>query len=228
MSRNHLLFGAFALLSHPLLAADSPKLKLSVANTDPPAVVAKGIRAALDPMAVAVADADGDTRLTVWFRADIPSGATADQVANGLTYRELAEGELVAVVKLHKPFTDFRKQDIPAGVYTLRTAVQPDIGDHKDTAPHPDFGLLVPAEHDKSLESVEMKELIPLSRKATGADHPAVMLLFPHYGKEAEPKLVAKDNGVVVVQLRRPVMAGDKKTTLGLALVVAGFSPSRK
>jgi len=56
MSRNHLLFGAFALLSHPLLAADSPKLKLSVAKTDPPAVVAKGIRAALDPMAVAVAD----------------------------------------------------------------------------------------------------------------------------------------------------------------------------
>ena len=217
-----------ALILPPAAAADPPKLAVSVTKTDPPAAVAKDVRAALDPNAVVVADAGGDTRMTVWFRADLPSGATADQVANGLTYQELGEGALVAVVKLHKPFTDFRKQDIPAGVYTLRMAVQPDIGDHKDTAPHPDFCLLVPAAKDTSLESLEVKELIPLSRNATGADHPAVMLLFPHYGKDAEPKLVTKDGGVAVVQLRRPVTAGNKKTTIGIGLVVAGFSPSRK
>jgi len=227
MRRNKTL--AFIVLL-PLVAAaaDAPALKVSVAKIDPPAAVAKEVRAALDPMAVVVADAGGDTRLTLWFRADIPSGATADQVANGLTYRELGEGTLVAVVKFDTPFTDFRKQDIPAGVYTLRTAVQPDIGDHKDTAPHADFGLLVPAANDPSLEPLEVKELIPLSRKATGADHPAVLLLFPHFGKDAEPKLVAKAGGVTVVQLRRPVAAGEKATTVGFGVVVAGVSGTRK
>jgi hypothetical protein len=216
------------LVVPPAFAADPPKLKVTVAKTDPPAAVAKAVRATLDPMAVVVADAGGDTRLTLWFRADLPSAATAEQVANGLTYQELGEGALVAVVKLHQPFTDFRKQDIPAGVYTLRTAVQPDIGDHKDTAPHPDFALMVPAEKDNSLDPVEMKDLIPLSRQATDADHPAVMLLFPHYGKEVEPTLVAKDGGVSVVRLRRPVTAGDKTTTVGFGLVVSGVSPTRK
>lgn len=216
-----------AFLLSPAVAADTPTLKVSSAKTDPPAALAKEVRAALDPMAVVLAD-DAGTRLTLCFRADIPSGATADQVANGLTYLELAEGTLVAVVRFDKPFTDFRKQEIPAGTYTLRMAVQPDIGDHKETAPHQDFCLLVPAANDTTTEPVEVKELIPLSRKATGADHPAVMLLFPHYGKEAEPKLVAKPNGVSVVQLRRPVTAGDKMTTIGFAVVVAGTSPTRK
>ena len=218
----------FAVVAPFAAAADPPALKLSVAKTDPPAAVAKAVRAALDPAAVAVADAGGDTRLTLWFRADIPSGATADQVANGLTYRELGEGTLVAVVKFDTPFTDFRKQDIPAGVYTLRLAVQPDIGDHKDTAPHADFGLLVPAANDTSLEPLEVKELIPLSRKATGADHPAVLLLFPHFGKDAEPTLVAKAGGVTVVQLRRRVTAGEKATTVGFGVAVAGVSGTRK
>ena len=226
--RHHQTLALLLLLPLAAVAADAPALKVSVVKTDPPAAVAKDVRAALDPMAVVVADAGGVTQLTLWFRADIPSGATADQVANGLTYRELGEGTLVAVVKFDKPFTDFRKQDIPAGVYTLRTAVQPDIGDHKETAPHPDFALLVPAESDPSLESLEVKELIPLSRKATGGDHPAVMLLFPHFGKDVEPTLVAKPNGVAVVQLRRPVTAGDKATTVGFGVAVAGVSGTRK
>lgn len=218
---------ALFVLAVPAGAADPPTLAVSVAKADPPAAVAKDIRAALDPMAVVLKE-DGAAKLTLWFRADIPSGATAEQVANGLTYRELGEGTLVGVVKLEKAFTDFRKQEIPAGVYTMRLAVQPDIGDHKETAPHQDFCLLVPADADKLLEPVEVKELIPLSLKATGADHPAVVLLFPHFGKDGEPKLVTKDGGVSVVQLRRAVAAGDRKSTVGFGVVVAGFSPTRK
>lgn len=220
------LLAAF-LFSRAALALEPPKLAVSVAKADPPASVAKDIRAALDPMSVAV-KADGAAMLTLWFRTDLPSGATADQVANGLTYSELGEGTLVGVVKFEKAFTDFRKQDIPAGVYTMRLAVQPDIGDHKETAPHQDFCLLLPVDADPSPETVEVKELIPLSRKATGTDHPAVVLLFPHFGKGAEPKVVAKDGGVSVVQVRRAVAAGDKKTTVGFGIVVAGFSPTRK
>ena len=48
---------------------------------------------------------------------------------------------------------------LPAGVYTLRFAIQPDIGDHTGTAPHPEFCLLCPADEDKTVEDIEKKKL---------------------------------------------------------------------
>ena len=216
------IVGLLLLISPGLLAADLPRL--TVEKKELPDSLSKEIRAVLDPKAVSIAD----TGLTLWFRSEFSSGASADQIANGLTYRELSEGTLMGVVRFEKPFVDFRKQEIAAGVYTLRLGVQPDIGDHKDTAPHADFCLLVPVQNDTKPDTIEMKELIPLSRKSTAADHPAVMLLFPHYGKEEEPKLISKPAGVTVLQLRRAVTAGNTSTTIGVGIVVAGSSATRK
>lgn len=112
-------------------------------------------------------------------------------------------------------------------MYTLRLAVQPDTGDHRDTAPHQDFVLLVPAAADKSAEPVELKELVKLSLKTTGGDHPGVMLLFPHHGIEEKPELADQKDGIKVVRLRRPVTAGDSKGSLGIAMVVQGVSKTR-
>ena len=53
--------------------------------------------------------------------------------------------------------------------------------------------------------------------------HPAVLLLFPNYGKDAGPKPVDKGNGVWVVNVRRPVAAGDLKAELGFAITIAGM-----
>ena len=75
--------------------------------------------------------------MRIWFRAEIPVKATEEQIKNGLTYHEIPEGTLVGALEFPTKFTDFRKQELPAGVYTLRFAVQPDIGDHTGTAPHP-------------------------------------------------------------------------------------------
>jgi hypothetical protein len=212
-------------LSSPLFA-EPPKLSLAVAKQDAPKELADAITKQIDPSAVTISD-DAGTLLTLWFRTELPSTANADQIKNGLTYREIAEGTLVGVVKFEKAFVDFRKQEIPAGVYTLRLAVQPDTGDHKDTAPHQDFALLVPAAADTTAESVEVKELVKMSLKATGGDHPGVMLLFPHHGKEEKPELKDEKDGVKTVRLRRAVQAGELKTTLGLAVVVSGVSKMR-
>ena len=107
---------------------------------------------------------DGETVvMRVWFRAEIPVKATEEQVKNGLTYREIPEGTLVGAIEFPAKFTDYRKQELPAGVYTLRFAVQPDIGDHTGTAPHPEFCLICPADEDKSREDIEKKKLIELS-----------------------------------------------------------------
>ena len=202
-------------------AADDPKFTAKLEKLDPPAV-AEPVRNLLAPEALVVLRDNGDPVMRVWFRTEVPAMATPDQVKNGLTYREIPEGELVGVIQFPAAFTDYRRQEIAAGTYTLRFAVQPDIGDHTGTAPHPEFCLMCPADKDKSAERIEKKKLIELSSEVNEGKHPAVLLLFPNNAKDAGPKVVPKDNGLVVVNLRRPVAAGDQKTTLGFGITVAG------
>lgn len=211
-------------MAAPVAAAD---LSVTARKTDPPAELARAVRAALDPTALVVADAEGAERMTVWFRATVPTNATAEQVRNGLTYREIPDGALVGAVRFARPFVDFRKQDVPAGVYTLRFAVQPDTGDHMGTAPNPEFVLLVPAEKDSSAEAVEVKTVVQRSATITEGDHPSVMLLVPYFDKANEPKVIDRGEGVLAVVTRRPVEAGGASATLGFALVVAGHSKTR-
>jgi hypothetical protein len=214
------------LASAAAVPADPGRLSAKVASLDPPAELAGPVGKLLDKNAVVVADKDGAPVLTVWFRSAVPVQATAEQVANGLTYREVPEGMLVGAVKFAGPFVDYRKQEITAGVYTLRFLVQPDVGDHMGTAPHPEFLVLSPAGQDSDPEPLEPKALIKLSSASTGGDHPGVMLLFPHAAKEAGPTLLEKD-GVMALALRRTVEVEGKKAALGFALTVAGHSKTR-
>ena len=215
------------MASLPAFAAEPAKFTVNLANVEPPKLLAEELRTTLDEQTVSVLNADGTTRAQFWVRKEIPVRANAEQVKNGLTYREIPEGTFLGVVKFEKPFVDFRKQELPAGTYSMRLAVQPDTGDHKDTAPHQDFCLLVPLESEKNLETIEPKDLVRMSLKVTMSDHPAVLLMFPHFGKDAEAKVVAKPGGVSVLQLRRAVLANDKPATLGFAFVVDGVSPMR-
>jgi len=190
---------------------------------DPPEAVAEPLRKLLAAEALVVRGEKDATVMRVWFRTAIPVKATADQVKNGLTYREIPEGTVVGVIEFPHQFTDFRRQHIPAGAYTLRFAVQPDIGDHTGTAPHPEFSLISPADKDKSADPMAKKDLIELSSEINDGKHPAVLLLFPNYGKDDGPMVVGKGDGVWVVNVRRPVAAGDAKATLGFGITVAGM-----
>lgn len=206
-------------------AVRAAEWKASAAKADPPAELAEPVRKLLDHDAVAVSD--GNAVLTVWFRDAIPAKATAEQVKNGLTYREIPDGTLIGAVRFDRPFVDFRKQEVAAGVYTLRFAVQPETGDHMGTAPHQEFVLLVPAAKDAAADPLEPKALFKASAAVTGGDHPGVLLLFPHTGKDVGPKVADKADGVKVLTLRRAVDADGEKTTLGFALTVAGHSKTR-
>ena len=206
-----------------LLLADTP-LTLTATDDKPPALSAE-LAKSLDAKGLRVSVGD-DPAMTFWFRTTLPATATAAQVRNGLTYRELAEGSFVGVVSFAKAFTDYRKQEIPAGDYTLRLGVQPDLGDHAGTSPHPDFLMLLPLADDTSLYPLDGKTLLKLSAKATGGDHPGVMLLYPHPAKVADAKLAAKP-GVSVLTFTRALTADDGPATLGFALVVRGHSATR-
>ena len=206
-----------------LLFAETP-LTLAVTDDTPPALSAE-LAKSLDAKGLRVSVGD-DAVMTFWFRTTLPATATAAQVRNGLTYRELAEGSFVGVVSFAKPFTDYRKQEIAAGDYTLRLGVQPDIGDHAGTSPHPDFLVLLPLADDTTLDSLDGKTLRKLSAKVTGGDHPGVMLLYPHPAKVADAKLATKP-GVGLLTFTRLVTSDDGPATLGFALVVRGHSATR-
>jgi hypothetical protein len=205
-----------------LIASAAPAFSAKYEKADAPNDVAEAVRTLLAPEALIVQGEADVVVMRVWFRAAIPTKATEEQVKNGLTYREIAEGTLVGVIEFPQEFTDFRRQKLPKGVYTLRFAVQPDIGDHTGTAPHPEFCLLSPAAKDTSVEPMPVKDLIELSSTVNDGKHPAVLLMFPNFAKDAGPKVLLKANGVTVVAIRRAVTAGETKATLGFAITVAG------
>jgi hypothetical protein len=210
----------FALLHIPASAAE-PKFTAKVEKVEPSMKLVEPVRKLLDQQALVVRDGDAIV-MTIWFRTDIPIKATEEQVKNGLTYREIPEGTLIGALEFPKTFTDYRKQELPAGVYTLRFAVQPDIGDHTGTTPHPEFCLICPASEDKSEEPIEKKKLIELSSKVNEGRHPAVLLLWPNNAKDAVVKVVDKGNGVLVATIKRSVVTDAGKSMLGFAVTVAG------
>jgi hypothetical protein len=171
-------------------------------------------------------DAKGNLLCELWIRKDVPAKATAEQIKNGLTYRELQEGTVLGVVQFPKAITDYRKQSIKAGVYTLRLGFQPENGDHMGTAPFNEFCLLVPASEDKKVDALGGKELQELSTKASGTSHPAVLLLFPIPLKDAGDgaKVMDKGEGHWVLTLKLELKVGDEKPGLGLGLTLVGVS----
>ncbi len=198
-----------------------PKFSAKVEKVELPATLAEPIRKLLDPEALVVRNADAVV-MRVWFRTEIPAKANEEQIKNGISYREIPEGTLVGAIEFPTKFTDYRKQELAAGVYTMRFVVQPDIGDHTGVSPHPDFCLLCSAAEDKDEELIEKKKLIEISSKVNEGRHPAVLLMWPNNGKDASVKVVEKGNGVLVATIKRPVAADGGKTTLGFAITVAG------
>jgi hypothetical protein len=193
-------------------------------GTAAPAELAEPVRKLLADRAFQLTDPKGELALEIWPAKEVAAKATEAQVKNGLTYREVPESTVMGAVRVLKPMTDFRKQKIAPGVYTLRLGYQPMDGDHMGTAPHGEFCLLSPAKEDKSADLLETKPLQEMSAKTTGA-HPGVMLLFP--GKDAgEPKLVSKGEGNWALEFKQDATAAGKKATIGISLTVAGASPA--
>jgi len=211
------------LLAVPAFAADeAPKVKPE--KIAPPAELNDAVRDLLGDDAITILDSKGAVVSSLWFRKEIPSKATPEQVKNGLTYREIPSTTLIGALQLPRTWVDFRKQEIPKGVYTLRLAIQPMDGDHMGTAPHNEFLLLCPADKDVKPDPMEVKAAHELSASSHGATHPAVLLLFPNSKPEETPRVLSKGSGIYVLNIKRPVVAGGMKTTLGFGMTVAGHT----
>jgi hypothetical protein len=219
-----LLLAWLALVSSaPAAPAYSIK---TVPNQAPPKELAEPVRKLLEDRCLQLQDGSGNTLIEVWLRKEVPVTATAEQIKNGLTYREVASSTILAAMRVVKATTDYKKQKVPAGVYTLRLGIQPADGDHMGTAPYNEFCLACPADDDKKPDLLMVKPLRELSAKTTD-NHPAVFLLFPG-DKEtaAQPKLVSKEGGHEVLFARLGAKSADKKAVLNFGLTLIGASAS--
>jgi hypothetical protein len=209
----------FALaLAIPAFAADPPKLTAKREAIDTPKTLAPPIRDLIDSRATVVAVAS-ETVCTFWLRKEIPAAAKKGEP----TYRSIAPGTLVGVVQLARPWTDFRHQEAPAGLYTLRIIVQPESKDHEGTAPYRDFCILCPAAEDTKPDVLPLKELVKKSGTATRGTHPVVMLLFPYPKPEVTPAVLRHDKRIAI-GIKGTLQNGTKSEELGFALTVLGKS----
>jgi hypothetical protein len=110
----------------------------------------------------------------MWLRSAMPSGPNNGE--SSVTLPTVPKGALMGVLRFDAKGADRRGQTIAPGVYTLRYGDYPINGNHQGVAPQRDFLLLVPAALDKSADAVgDFDALVELSRKASGAPHPAVL-----------------------------------------------------
>src|SRR5262245_41128424 len=144
------LFAFAALLFVAPLFADEPAYVLKTDEAEPPAELKDAIRKEMGKQRFQIFDKKGDLYCEFWLRAKVPVKATPEQVQNGLTFKDMEQTTLLGALRLPNKVTDYRKQDIAAGVYTLRLAMQPQDGEHMGTAQNPAFMLITAAAKDGS------------------------------------------------------------------------------
>jgi hypothetical protein len=101
----------------------------------------------------------------------------ADFEAQGDVNYPFQPGQLMGVVQVLRKHSDFRDQDIRAGIYTLRYGQQPVDGAHVGTSPTRDFVLLIPSAADDELKPMSYEKMVLASAEVAGTAHPAILSL---------------------------------------------------
>lgn len=158
------------------LDAMAASYKLEPIATAPDGLSAN-LQAVLQTEGYKIVNEQGVAWCEVWVRKEIANlGKPASPDAK---YPALHLGQLLGVMKFGAAGSDYRGQAIKPGFYTLRYCLILQDGNHLGAAPIPDFVLLVPASEDTKDPDAVMStdEVVALSRKASGTNHPAVINL---------------------------------------------------
>ncbi len=172
-----------------------------------------------------------EVKLRLWIRKDIP--AKANFKPSYSVHYPFAMGELVGMIQIPKgkPFSDFRQQEIKAGLYTLRYGHIPEDGNHLGASEIADFLLAIPVAIDNSTKRMEKpKHLSEQSAKAVEAEHPAIFSLF-NIGEDIknETKIVYDedhDHWVLISTVSVSSISDKKakKKRIPFGLIVIGFA----
>ena len=158
---------------------------------------------------------DGSTVCELWLRKSLPS--TGAKEVEGVLFPEIAPSTLLGVIFFPKAASDFRGQPIQAGFYNLRYELLPNDGNHLGVSPSRDFALLLPpaSDHDPSSQ-MKFEEVVSLSRKATGTNHPGPLSLVQ--AGATIPGLSHDDQDHWVFSVRVPV-SGEE---IPMGLIIKG------
>lgn len=207
--------------------AQEGKYAIKTGDTAPPKGVSEAIQKLLEKKSVQLLAADGKSIAELWFRASVPADATPEQIKNGITYREVKQTEILGVIRVDQDWSDYRKQKVKPGVYTLRLGYQPADGDHQGASIHKEFLVLVDTAKDTKPELMDYKEMVELSMKSISTGHPGVLMLFPNPKPGPAPKLDAKEMNHWVLFTKEGITAAGKDTgtTLGIGVTLVGNAP---
>ena len=222
MLRNLIMPAVALLVVAPAWGADAYSIKTTTSPV--PTELKEPIAKLLSDRAIQLLDDKGNALCELWLRKEVPAKATSEQIKNGLTYRELEESTLMGAVRILQQMTDYRKQKIKPGVYTLRLGFQPMDGDHMGTAPFNEFCLVVPAGIDEKPDALETKELQERSAKSAKGSHPGVFLLYPNNKPGDEPDLASKGEGIWVLNTKVETSSNGQKAPLGVSLTLIGHA----
>ncbi len=225
--RIHLLLAGVA--SFFLAALDGPApskngYQVEPFKEAPPADVAEKVREVLVPEALRVLDKKGGPVVDVWLRKSMPTVEGKQEL--GVRFSRLQEGTLLGVIRFLKKSNDFKGNDFPAGVFTMRSSLQPIDGDHQGVSETRDFVLLSPVKVDTAADPMSTKEAIKLSVQVSGIKHPTVLWLMKVTEEGAKLPRMVEDETLALWILECEVPAAAKESAkasdavrLGLVLV---------
>ena len=177
------------------------------------------LKKVLEPKGHRVTLSDGTVLCEIWLSTAVTAGKND---AQGAGYTWLPESTLVAVITFPADSIDFRKQGIKAGSYTLRSALNPVDGNHLGISPIRDFLLLTPVTADPDPNTkYKFDDLIAMSKKTTGSNHPSPLSLVSPDGISAWPSVFEDENRHLVFAAK--VKTGSS-TESPVAFVIKGVA----
>ncbi len=157
-----------------------------------PEGLSKEVAATIEPKGLKVVSA-GNAVCSVWRVKEVTTKASFKPTLS-VKYPFIA-GELIGVLQVQAKakFTDFRGQEMKAGLYTLRYGQQPEDGNHIGSSDLADFLLAIPAAVDADPKPINgFEALSQKSAKSAASTHPAIFSLLP-IDKPVEKAILSHD-----------------------------------
>jgi hypothetical protein len=204
-----------------LNASTAADLALKAADQEPPKELDTSIREKLQNKAVQLLDG-GKPVYEFWFSAEVPLQSKPASVGKALD--ALKQTTLLGAVAVSRDQRDYRDDELHAGVYTMRFALQPQDGNHLGTSEFNYFAVLTPAKIDNKRDGIsDYKTLVKASSKETSTDHPVILSLRPPSSDQGDvPQINTPAPDHKSVRVKVPAKAGEEKTEITFEVVYEG------
>lgn len=220
MKKSYLLLSGILAAGLASLATGA-EVAVTVAEKTAPPEIEPALRDVLQKKAVQIGSGD-KTAYEFWLCSEVPLQSKPASAAKGLD--SLKQATLLGVVNVPSDQRDYRDDELHAGVYTMRFALQPQDGNHLGTSEFSYFAVLTPAKLDPKPDGIaDYKALVKASGKETATGHPVILSLRPASSDGGDaPKLNAPAPEHKSVRVKVPARIGEEKTSLTFEIVYEG------